>query len=104
MLEASQNHLDGANLMPKIWNAHDKANPPPRDAVLVDRRTKWGNPFVMRGEAQRNAVCQKFEDFVKAHQSIEGAIRAELHGKDLVCWCAPKRCHAETLMRIANEE
>jgi hypothetical protein len=89
--------------MPKIWNAHDKANQPPRDAVLVDRRTKWGNPFVMHSESQRNAVCEKFEAYIEAHPELKPAIREELQGKDLVCWCAPKRCHAKTLMRIANE-
>ncbi len=25
-------------------------------------------------------------------------------GHDLLCWCAPKRCHAETWICIANEE
>jgi hypothetical protein len=25
-----------------------------------------------------------------------------LVGKDLVCYCAPRRCHAETLLRLAN--
>lgn len=104
MLEASHNHMEGADLMPKVWNARDKANPPPRDAVLVDRRTKWGNPFVMRDESQRDAVCRRFEKHIQDHPELIPAIRAELRGKDLVCWCAPKRCHAETLMRIANEK
>lgn len=31
-------------------------------------------------------------------------IKAELKGKDLVCWCAPKPCHADVLLEIANEE
>jgi hypothetical protein len=25
-----------------------------------------------------------------------------LRGKDLACWCAPKRCHAEVLRELAN--
>ena len=87
--------------MPKIWNMRHLPIPP--DAVRVDRSTKWGNPFVMHTEAERDEVCRKFEDFVEQHQGIKDAIRAELRGKDLVCWCAPKHCHAETLMRIANE-
>lgn len=28
----------------------------------------------------------------------------ELTGRDLVCWCAPLRCHCETLLRLANPE
>ena len=26
----------------------------------------------------------------------------ELSGKNLVCWCAPQRCHAEVLIELAN--
>jgi hypothetical protein len=28
----------------------------------------------------------------------------ELRGKELVCWCAPERCHAEVLIELANAE
>ena len=27
----------------------------------------------------------------------------ELKGKDLVCWCAPKACHADYLLYLANQ-
>ena len=27
-----------------------------------------------------------------------------LRGKDLVCWCAPQRCHADVLLKYANED
>jgi hypothetical protein len=26
----------------------------------------------------------------------------ELRGKDLICWCAPKPCHADVLLDLAN--
>ena len=26
----------------------------------------------------------------------------ELRGKDLVCWCAPERCHGDILIELAN--
>ncbi|WP_436298090.1 DUF4326 domain-containing protein [Variovorax sp. LjRoot175] len=32
------------------------------------------------------------------------AAKAELRGKDLVCWWAPEACHADVLLRIANED
>jgi Domain of unknown function (DUF4326) len=25
-----------------------------------------------------------------------------LRGKNLICWCAPERCHAEVLIALAN--
>lgn len=77
------------------------------ECVRVDRRTKWGNPFIMRNasDAERNRVCDEFEEMV-AHWQPEtlAAAKRELKGKNLACWCAPKRCHADTLLRIANQE
>ena len=29
---------------------------------------------------------------------------APLRGKDLVCWCSPLPCHADVLLRMANED
>jgi hypothetical protein len=26
----------------------------------------------------------------------------ELRGKDLLCWCAPERCHGDVLLDLAN--
>ena len=34
--------------------------------------------------------------------SLIQEIKDELKGKDLVCFCAPKLCHGEVLLRIAN--
>jgi hypothetical protein len=27
----------------------------------------------------------------------------ELRGLDLVCWCAPKACHGDVLLKLAND-
>ena len=75
---------------------------PPSDAVLVDRRTPWGNPFPMDDETERDFVCDEFEDYAKKRLTNEPDWLSPLRGKNLVCWCAPKRCHAETLRRLAN--
>jgi Domain of unknown function (DUF4326) len=29
--------------------------------IIIDRRTKWGNPFIMQNESQRDEVCDKYE-------------------------------------------
>lgn len=73
----------------------------PAGAVYVGRPTEWGNPFHMAEEHQRDQVCDLFEDSLTPEFKLK--IKKELKGKDLVCWCAPKRCHADTLVRIANE-
>lgn len=80
--------------------------PYPADAVRVDRGSNWGNPFVMAGQSdqERNRVCDLFEQYAAWRLAIEPAWLEPLRGKSLACWCAPKRCHAETLLRLANQE
>lgn len=86
----------------KIYNRHDEV-PYSKDVACVDRGSAWGNPFIMHGESQRDEVCDKFEQYAIWRLSIEPDWLAPLRDKDLACWCAPKRCHAETLIRLANE-
>lgn len=69
----------------------------------VDRGTEWGNPFMMRHEGERERVCQLFELYAEWRLTVDPHWLEPLRGKHLGCWCAPKRCHAETLLRMANE-
>ena len=78
-------------------------NTTPEDAILVDRRTSWGNPFIMKTENDRNYVCDQFELYALKRLIQEPDWLIPLRGKSLICWCAPRRCHAETLMRLANK-
>ena len=76
----------------------------PAGAVYIGRGSKWGNPFVMGKDGDRSAVCEKHRVHLHAQiQRGEVSVRqlAELHGKDLVCFCAPLRCHGDTLERAA---
>lgn len=70
--------------------------------VIVDRRTPWGNPFPMQTEAERDSVCDQFEVYAVERVEREPRWLDSLVGANLACWCAPKRCHAETLMKLAN--
>lgn len=38
------------------------------------------------------------------HPELVELAKKELKGKDLVCWCAPKLCHGDVLLEIANVE
>lgn len=79
-----------------------KAPYPP--LVRVDRGTNWGNPFVMAddSDAERNRVCDLYEQYARWRLTVEPDWLAPLRGKALGCWCAPQRCHADTLRRLAN--
>lgn len=71
----------------------------------VDRGSEWGNPFIMHNntETERHRVCDLFEQYAAWRLTIEPDWLVPLRGLNLACWCAPKRCHAETLRRLANE-
>ena len=94
-------------------------------AVMVTRSTRWGNPFrigepVSLPQAARwgwrlhfpDVVCadqdiavRKFAACVALDDAMHPAIRRELGGKNLFCWCAlGTPCHADVLLEIANRE
>lgn len=82
--------------MPKVLNKHRDGIP--EGAVYVGRGSPWGNPFRMYGEKSRDHVCDRFET-----ETLPTLDLTKLRGKDLVCFCAPKRCHADALLREANK-
>lgn len=84
--------------MPKVYNKRDADIPP--GAVYVGRPTKWGNPYRISKHCTREEVIATYRMFVAEPRAAE--IRAELRGKDLICWCAPLPCHADVLLDIAN--
>lgn len=89
--------------MPQVLNRH--VSKTPEGSVYVGRPTKWGNPFPIRGLHTREEAIEKYRAWIMADEQAElrAQAKAELKGKDLVCWCAPKPCHADILMEIANE-
>lgn len=84
----------------------------PSAAVYVGRPTKWGNPFthLEKGTlaehkvATREESVSRFEQYLLERPELLAAAKRELKGKSLVCWCAPKSCHADILMKHANQD
>ena len=79
-------------------------NPGPDD-VYIGRPSEWGNPFAMRQESDRANVLLRYRVYLtEAVRSgdIAYADLAALHGKTLVCWCAPKACHGHVLAMAAR--
>jgi len=72
--------------------------------VYVGRPSKWGNPFILGCDGDREAVIAKFRAHILARPVLLEECRRELRGKVLGCWCAPKPCHADVLVELANEE
>lgn len=86
--------------VPKVLNKSKGRIPP--DAVYIGRPSKWGNPYVIGRDGTREEVIAKY----KLHLHTTGLVNSvdELRGKDLVCFCAPKPCHGDILIRLANDK
>lgn len=86
-----------------VLNKHRHGIPP--KAVYIGRGSPWGNPFIIGRDGDRDAVVEQYEAML-ASQIDSGSISLEalaaLHGKDLVCFCAPQRCHGDVLERAAE--
>jgi hypothetical protein len=87
--------------------------------VRIDRATLWGNPFIIGVHGDRDTVCDAYLEWLNKWIEYKEEIRIPfgirvfsnkevvqslemLKGKDLACWCAPERCHGDTLLKLAN--
>lgn len=107
----------------------------PPNTVYVGRGSAWGNPFPTHEDERdghgdktgRKLEVRSPQEAIKLYQkhlfpyrhqgantTLEkfylsqanmDAIKSELRGKNLACWCAlDLPCHADFLLEIANEE
>jgi hypothetical protein len=67
--------------------------------VRADRFSDWGNPFEMGKDGDRNEVCNNYEKhYLPFKPSLLNRLD-ELKGKALGCWCAPEKCHCDSLIK-----
>ena len=89
---------------PKLRDAFEHAHVH-NNTVLIDRRTKWGNPFRIDPTCSREqAVARYRADLWRRIREGEIALEelAELDGCWLACWCDPLPCHGHVLARAAR--
>jgi hypothetical protein len=72
--------------------------------VYVGRPTKWGNPFILGQDGDREEVVRKYRRWIFTQNRLLEEARKDLAGKVLACWCAPLACHADILSDIANRK
>jgi len=71
--------------------------------VYIGRWEKWGNPWTMIRDGTREEIIARYEQYVLHSPALMAAL-PELRGKVLGCWCAPRPCHGDVLVRLANPE
>lgn len=78
--------------------------------VVIDRSSKWGNPYTHIKDRKTLAVyvvstraeaIECYEKWLRAQPDLMAALPT-LKGKVLGCWCAPLPCHGDVLSRLAN--
>ena len=69
--------------------------------VYIGRGSKWGNPFKLGADGTREEVIAKYEDWILTQPDLMSSL-GELQGKTLGCWCSPKACHGDVLVRLSD--
>lgn len=101
--------------------------------IRCDRETKWGNPFILYFQKDRDKVCDLYKDYLDAimvpnnqemvkkmlqlgglseHQVSRWMektggyldISELFEARRLFCYCSPRRCHCEYLKRVIESK
>jgi len=71
--------------------------------ILIDRTTKWGNPFIIDRDGTREEVISKYEAYIMNRPDLIRDLE-ELQDKVLGCWCKPEACHGDILVIMVEDE
>ena len=88
-------------------NVVNKRDALPNDYDYVGRPSVLGNPFVIGHDGDRAEVVAKYRRWLWIQMREDGPVLHEIdrlaekfikqRGLTLVCWCAPKACHADVI-------
>jgi hypothetical protein len=81
--------------------------------VYIGRPGKWGNPFEIGADGNREEVIEKYRRYLLHNEKLGKDIPdntellkalPELRGKVLGCWCRPKACHGDVLIELLKKQ
>ena len=103
------NQYDPSDLF-HIEVVHTKRDP---DSIYIGRGSALGNPFKMYTEELRDSVCDQYDEFFSSQ--LEAKDPEFMHELEFLvesafvngyvklgCFCAPRRCHGDTVKRFLN--
>jgi len=79
--------------------------------VYIGRPSKWGNPFThikdKKTKAEfivetRKESIDKYEEWILKQPDLLKDLH-ELKDKTLGCWCKPKSCHGDILVKLIDK-
>ena len=74
--------------------------------TLIDRRTAFGNPFVMGRDGNREEVIAKYKEYFYNRMNHDKQFEMEIYnlvGCRLGCWCHPLPCHGNVIADFLNK-
>lgn len=91
-----------------VVNLRDfRGKPLPAGTVRIDRKTRWGNPFVIGASdpclprpfpMRREHVLSHYDWWLTDRLASDPTFLDALRGSDaLACWCAPEACHGDII-------
>ena len=97
---------DRRNRPMRVLNARTVGRAPHPDRRYAGRPSPLGNPFLIGRDGSRDDVIDQYRRWIDEEIRTGRLTDAELlayEGFDLVCWCAPKRCHCEIIIEKVRE-
>ena len=74
------------------------------DLVYIGRGSKWGNPFRIGEDGDREEVIEKYKKWILEQPNLLRDLH-ELKGKRLGCYCRPwHKCHGDILVELIENE
>ena len=77
--------------------------------IYIGRPSLFGNPFSHKDNTMAEykvssveEAIQKYEEWIQAQPELLDSLD-ELDGKVLGCWCFPKPCHGDVLIKLLKE-
>ena len=96
--------------MEKVVNIHMVNGKRPHFDIYIGRRTrntefkyhtKWANHFIPKIYGLEKSL-ELYEEHIRNSPELWDDLD-ELEGKVLGCWCKPKPCHGDILIKLMNE-
>ena len=72
--------------------------------VSIDRRSLFGNPFIIGTDGNREEVIERYKEYFYTlikNPTIKKEV-LKLKGKTLGCWCTPLPCHGDIIIDYLN--
>ena len=79
----------------------------PAGSVYIGRGSPYGNQFVIGDKAEgkhgtRDEVVAAHRSWFLSNRQALTAVRRDLAGRTMICFCYPKACHGDVYAEVAN--